>query len=268
MIIDIHTHIDDEWHTNLPTEKRLKNLLETMKKHGISHTFILADVGSTSREKMLSNEEIIRIIKPYKQLHLVGKVPFAVCQDAAYLTKVRNHIKERDIIGIKLYPGYEPFYPHDPRYTNVYNICEDFDVPVMFHSGDVMEIRGNLKYARPLYIDELAASRPKLKIIICHMGNPWQLDTAAVTFKNENVYADMSGLFYKRIDSGMKLFLERKIEEFIHWNAHGEKLIFGSDWPITDVGDTIRLIKDNPNLSKKDKELIFYGNAKKLFKIK
>jgi len=238
-----------------------------MKQNNINYSLVLADVQAHPEEKMLSNEEILEIIDPHKQLRLVAKVPLKFCQNKAYLTRIRKLLKENTAVGIKLYPGYEPFYPNDSRFKNVYNICEEFDIPVMFHTGDVMH-RGYLKYAQPLHVDELASSRPDLKIIICHMGNPWLLDTAAVTSKNENVYADMSGLFYQRLDPGMKLFLERKIEEFVHWNAHGEKLIFGSDWPICDVGDTIKLIKDNKNLSQKDKELIFSGNAKKLFKIK
>ena len=99
------------------------------------------------------------------------------------------------------------------------------------------------------------------------MGNPWQLDTAAVTYKNKNVYADVAGLFYEHLDEKMLKFLKHKIEEFVQWNAKGEKLIFGTDWPITDVGDTIKLI-DNHLFSKKEKELIFSENARKLFKLK
>lgn len=267
MIIDSHTHLDDVMLTGISKEKQLKLLLETMKENKIDHALVLADIPVHPEEKMMSNEELLDMIEPHKQLHLVGKVPLLFCQNASYLEKTRKLIKEGKIVGIKLYPGYEMFYPHEQKYNNVYNICEEFDIPVMFHTGDVM-YRGNLRYAQPLHVDEVASNRPNLKIIICHMGNPWVLDTAAVTSKNENVYADMSGLFNERLDSGMKLFLERKIEEFVHWNSHGEKLIFGTDWPITNVGDTIKLINENPNLSKKDKEFIFSGNAKKLFKIK
>ena len=267
MIIDAHTHLDDVNLTGFSKEKRLEQLLKTMKKNKIDHALVLADIPSHPEEKMLSNEELLRLIEPHKQLHLVGKVPLSACQNAAFLTQVRKHVEKGNMVGIKLYPGYELFYPNDQRYNNVYNICQEFDIPVMFHSGDVM-YGGSLKHAQPLYIDEVASSRPKLKIIVCHMGNPWILDTAALTSKNENVYADMAGLFYKRLDPGMKMFLERKIEEFVHWNAHGEKLIFGTDWPITDVGDTIKIIKDDKSLSSKDKKLIFGENTKKLFKIK
>jgi predicted TIM-barrel fold metal-dependent hydrolase len=218
------------------------------------------------KEQMLSHEDLLELIEPHPQLYLVGKVPLPAAQNAAYLRQLKRLIAAKNIIGIKLYPGYEPFYPNDKRYAKVYDLCEQFEIPVMLHTGDVME-RGYLKYALPLHVDELATTRPALTIIICHMGNPWQLDTAAVTFKNENVYADTAGLFYRRIDPGIEAFLHEKIDDFIHWNAKGEKLIFGSDWPVTDVRDTRKLI-DGLCFSKKERHLIFCGNAKKLFKIK
>jgi predicted TIM-barrel fold metal-dependent hydrolase len=266
MIIDCHTHLDNIMHTRQFAEKRLQILLEVMKKNNVDRALVLAEVPIHPHEKIMSNEQLLKLIEPYKQLHLVGKVPLKDCQNKKYLKNLQGHIAAKRIVGIKLYPGYEKFYAHEKRYGKVFDLCEKFDIPVMIHAGDVME-RGYLKYATPLHIDELATDRPELKIIICHMGNPWQLDTAAVAFKNENVYADTAGLFYRHIGKGERKFLHRKIEEFIQWNAKGEKLIFGSDWPITDVKDTVHLINELC-LSKKEKHLIFCKNAMKLFKIK
>ena len=78
------------------------------------------------------------------------------------------HYRERDlreladflasglIKGLKLYPGYEPFYPHDQRLRVVYELAEEFHVPVMIHSGDTYSPKGKLKYAHPLEVDEVA----------------------------------------------------------------------------------------------------------------
>ena len=267
MIIDSHTHLDNVINDKSSNEERLKSLLVNMKTNKVEHALVLADVESLPHEKFMTNEELAKLIWPYSNLHLIGKVPLKSAKNSKYLKKIRDLIKEKIMLGIKLYPGYENFYPQDKIYNKVYDICEEFDVPVMIHSGDVMD-KGFLKYARPLNVDELANNRPELKIIICHMGNPWVLDTAAVTSKNKNVYADTSGLFYKNLTPKIKKFLENKIEEFIQWNEHGEKLIFGSDWPITSIKDSISLIRDLPHFSEKEKEMIFHKNAKRLFKIK
>ena len=265
-IIDAHVHLDDVINTKFSKEKRMKLLLQNMKSNKVKNAFVLADVESVIGESFFSNEQMAEFIQPYKNLHLVGKVPLKYSSNNTYLKKLKRLISEKVMRGIKIYPGYEYFYPYDKRYKKVYGLCREFDVPLMIHTGDISG-KGILKYSTPLHVDELANKYPDLKIIICHMGNPWHIDTATVTLKNDNVYADTSGLFYKKLDDQMKKFLQKKIEEFIQWNGKGEKLIFGSDWPITDMRDSIKLIRSLPHFSNKEKKLIFEGNARKLFNL-
>jgi hypothetical protein len=265
MIIDCHTHIDDVTRTGKKPQQRLKLLLKTMKDNKTDMAFILADIPLAGSTGFLTNEEILQLIEPHRQLKLVGKVPLHSAKSKPYLKRLERHIDAGRVIGIKLYPGYEAFYAHDKRYDRTFDLCEQYDIPVMFHTGDVMEL-GFLRYATPLHIDELATKRPELKIIMCHMGSPWQLDAAAVAFKNENVYADTAGLFYKKLDARMQSFLHKKIEEFIEWTGKGEKLLFGSDWPITPVNGTKKLI-NSLCFSSWEKHAIFCRNAKKLFRV-
>ena len=51
-----------------------------------------------------------------------------------------------------------------------------------------------VRFAHPLNIDEIAVENPELTIIMCHLGNPWILDCQEILYKNQNVYADISGL--------------------------------------------------------------------------
>jgi predicted TIM-barrel fold metal-dependent hydrolase len=36
---------------------------------------------------------------------------------------------------MKLYPGYEPFYPSDPKLEPVYQLAAEFKVPVRIHTS-------------------------------------------------------------------------------------------------------------------------------------
>jgi nucleotide-binding universal stress UspA family protein len=96
--------------------------------------------------------------------------------------------------GDELYPDHEPFYPHDSRLHVVYDLAEEFDVPVMIRCGDTYEARGRLKYAHSLEVDEVAVDHPNVKLVICHLENHWLVDCMEVLHKNKNVYADFSGL--------------------------------------------------------------------------
>ena len=81
-------------------------------------------------------------------------------------------------------------------------------------------------------MDEVATRYPDLKIIMAHMGHPWQVDTCVVIRKHPHVYADISGNFYRSFS-----FWEQMIKA-TEWNVLG-KLLFGSDFPITTVQETL-----------------------------
>ncbi|MDW8215721.1 MAG: amidohydrolase family protein, partial [Roseiflexaceae bacterium] len=83
-----------------------------------------------------------------------------------------------------------------------------------------------IRLAHPLLMDEIAIRYPDLKIIMAHMGHPWQTDTCAVIRKHPNIFADLSGDFYRPFS-----FWEQLIKA-TEWNVL-DKILLGSDYPIT-----------------------------------
>ena len=114
------------------------------------------------------------------------------CED---LENYRKWLKGGLIKGIKLYCGYEHHYPYDERYQRVYDMCIEYGAPVMIHTGDTLSHTARSDTSHPLNIDDVAVDNPELKIIMCHLGNPWIIDCQEILYKNRNVYADISGLF-------------------------------------------------------------------------
>ena len=66
MIIDAHTHIDDVTITKFSNQKRLKLLLENMKKNKIDHSLVIADLPVHKDEKKIAIDAIIQILTSYK----------------------------------------------------------------------------------------------------------------------------------------------------------------------------------------------------------
>ena len=81
-------------------------------------------------------------------------------------------------------------------------------------------------------MDEIAIRYPDLKIIMAHVGHPWQVDTCVVIRKHPNVYADISANFYRPYS-----FWEQMVKA-TEWNVL-DKLLFGTDFPVTTVQETI-----------------------------
>jgi uncharacterized protein len=148
----------------------------------------------------------------------------------------------------------------------VYDICTELKVPVMIHCGDTFATNAKLKYAHPLNVDEVATDNPDLKIIICHLGNPWILDCQEVLYKNQNVYADISGLFFGPTTEYYEKKLIERIKELLSYTSSPHHLLFGTDWPISDVRTSFKLV-DKLLLTDQDRNLLMYGNAIKFFNL-
>jgi predicted TIM-barrel fold metal-dependent hydrolase len=173
---------------------------------------------------------------------------------------------EGRVKGLKLYPGYEPFYPHDKRLKVVYDLAEEFDVPVMVHSGDTYSPKGKLKYAHPLEIDEVAVDHPKVKFVICHLGNPWLTDAMEVVYKNANVYADISGLMLGEFSQAFEDYMNDEIEDVITYAGEPEKFLFGTDWPICSMKSYVDFV-GRLEISARDRHLMLYENSRRIFKL-
>jgi predicted TIM-barrel fold metal-dependent hydrolase len=167
--------------------------------------------------------------------------------------------------AFKVRLGYVKASAESPVFDILYDYAESEGLPVLFHTGDTALSTGDLARSHPLTLDGLANRREELVIILCHFGNPWFEDVAELIYKHPNVYADISGLItggayaekYAR-------WLARKIGEAIYFAAGAEKVMFGTDYPVTKHSDTLALVK-RLKVDERDKEKILWRNAERVF---
>ncbi|MFN8619959.1 MAG: amidohydrolase family protein [Chloroflexota bacterium] len=139
---------------------------------------------------------------------------------------------ELGLRGIKLGPNYQDFEPLGEPAKRVYGYAERHGWPILFHQGTSPIRSAPLRYAHPIVMDEIAIAFPELRIVMAHLGHPWQIDTIAVIRKHPHVYADVSAGFYRPWSfwSAMRLATE--------WNVL-PKLLLGSDFPVATAQETI-----------------------------
>jgi predicted TIM-barrel fold metal-dependent hydrolase len=147
--------------------------------------------------------------------------------------KVERAVTELGLRGIKLYP-HAGFYPNDPRLDGVYRRCEELRVPVVIHTG-VKAVRWQrMKYNRPIYVDDVATSFPKLQVVMCHGGFPWVDEFLAVAHTNPNVWVDISFLDYVERAfhrDGLAQEVVRSLVAVIG----AERLLWGSEGPFMEL---------------------------------
>ncbi len=134
--------------------------------------------------------------------------------------------------GVKIGPIYQGVHPLDKRYYEVYGYCQRHRLPVMAHMATTFSSGVPLDYARPAHMDQVACDFPDLKIVLAHMGHPWEGETIAAIRKQPNLYADISALYYRpwQFYGTMRLVVE--------YHAEGN-LLFGSDFPATTTQGSI-----------------------------
>jgi predicted TIM-barrel fold metal-dependent hydrolase len=134
--------------------------------------------------------------------------------------------------GIKLGANYQNFDPLEARALAIYERAQRLGLPILFHQGTSPVREAPIRLSYPLVMDEIAIRYPDLKIIMAHVGHPWQVDTCVVIRKHPNVFADISANFYRPYS-----FWEQMIKA-TEWNVL-DKLLFGTDFPVTTVQETI-----------------------------
>ncbi len=175
---------------------------------------------------------------------------------------------ERDLVALKLYPGYRHFYPHDRRLDPLYEFAERRRLPVMIHQGDTLYPNGLVKYARPVEVDEVAVRFRRVSFVLCHLGNPWVTEAAEVVYKNPNVYTDTSGLLGPpRLPyfSRMVELARRRLLEVITYVGGPDRILYGSDWPLESIATAVSIV-EGLDLPEADREAILGGNARRLFR--
>lgn len=187
-----------------------------------------------------------------------------------YIDVIENHLKCDKCVGVKIYPGYMPIYPNSEHYNLVYKLLIQYNKVLSVHTGMLASLAGKLKYAHPLYLDDVAVDYPDLKIVMCHFGNPFLSEAAAVLERNKNVYADLSGLIEGVFD--VQKFMDEEnnyvelLKTWIKYVGDNSRFMFGTDWPAVNCDMYAKFISELFPLN--DVEDVLINNALEIYNIK
>lgn len=240
-------------------------LQSTMRRYGITRGLLLSP--PLKGDVILPNEKIITLCKESDGL----LSPVLTVEPAA--KEVKSAIKlagqnRKDVKAFKVRLGYINASAESPVFRGLYDYAESENLPVLFHTGDTAFSNGDLARSHPLTLDKLANKREQLTMILCHFGNPWFEDVAELIYKHPNVYADISGLITPSEGYADKFvgWLAKKISEAIYYAGGAEKVIFGTDYPVTTHTEALALVS-RLEIEEGDKEKILWRNAERVFRL-
>lgn len=263
MIIDCHVHLNNYTTGQVPPDESVRRLRADMAASGIDRAFVLTSyLANEARPRV---ESVIDLVGAYPEISVVEGISLSGGAPLD-LQATERRIREGQTIGLKLYPGYEHYYPTDRLCEPFYDMAARYGVPVMFHTGDTYTKIGKLKYSHPLHLDEVAVDHPDLRIVICHLGNPWFRDTAEIIYKNDNVRADISGLVLGKFEANFEQWLAAQVRELITYAGDPEDLLFGTDWPLVEMAPYVKFV-DSLDLEEEHRAMLMGGNAREWFNL-
>ena len=146
--------------------------------------------------------------------------------------EMRYGREKLELRGIKLLPMYAGYHPDDPTLDPLWVYANEHRLPVLLHTGTTFITQAPLECTLPRHLDQVAIRHPELKIVMAHLGHPYEGECVAMIRKHPNLYADISALHYRPFQLYQSLML---VQEYGVW----DKILFGTDFPFTNVDDTI-----------------------------
>ncbi len=258
MVIDAHYHpffFEEVCQEEALAEKRrqsmayyktgvcsIERILERLASSGVDKCFLLPHDLTTIDGDLVTNEEVQMLVEKGKG-HFYGFAGIDPHREDAAL-QVEHAFCDLGLKGLKLHPAKQKFYPMDEKLMPIYEICERYNRPIIFHSGFSWQPGSVTEFAHPMKFEALAASRPRLRFCLAHMGFPWVKEAAMLLLRYPNVYADTAFLYF---DSAREFYEHVfKKEMSLGWvdRSMRHQIMFGSNMPRWEEMRMLKALKE------------------------
>ncbi len=242
MIVDIHTHVFDpklHFGTSLLTDLDLCGVdpaswgnvcEEHLEDTRAADVAIVFGLRASATGWSIPNDYVANHVAkaPERLLFFAAIDPL----EDSYMMELERCHAELGAVGVKLSPLYSGVHPNDPRCQEVYRYCVRHRLPVLFHVGTSFVGHTLLDDSRPVHFDAVAVEFPELRMVLAHLGHPWEGETIATIRRHPHVYADLSALYYRpwQFYNSMRLLVEYRADH---------KVLFGSDFPFAKTSKSL-----------------------------
>jgi hypothetical protein len=247
--LDVHTHAEeacgprddgyDEFQSGMAKYFKnpagAKGMLPTVEETAVYYrerkigcVIFSVDAERETGFRRYANEDVARIAAENSDI----MIPFASIDPAkgkVGAREARRLIRDFGIRGFKFHPTMQGFYPNDRSAYVLYEAIAEAGAIALFHTGQTGVGAGmhggmgmKLNYSNPIYLDDVAADFPDMRIILAHPSFPWQEEALAVATHKPNVYIDLSGWSPKYFPPILVQYANTLLKQ---------KMLFGSDWP-------------------------------------
>jgi predicted TIM-barrel fold metal-dependent hydrolase len=265
MIIDVHTHL--MWYPDHIGERFAREALASklvklrmsggaayagsLDLHAYDSTPELHWKASTTADRVVvfglqaratdvwvPNELVASYVAEHPD-KLIGWASIDPSQPDA-IEQLEHAVEGLGLRGVKVGPAYQHFDPTDRAVWPFFAACDRLGIPTIWHQGTTFPSHARLRISLPLALEDLAMAFPDLRMIVAHLGHPWEEDLVALVRKAPNVWADVSASHYRPWR-----FWQAMVTAWEYGVTH--KLLLGSDFPsgtLDNVIDGLRRVNE------------------------
>lgn len=225
------------------------DLIAVNARAGIDHT-IVQSVATTPRQVRSINEFIAESVRR-SQGKLTGLG--TLHPDSDDLRADVEHLVSLGLIGIKLHPDIQQFKIDDYRCLKIYELCEEFHLPILMHTGD-----SRYDYSNPNRLIPVLEIYTDLTLIGAHFGG-W-----SIWEKASRLLCDIPNLY---VDCSSSLpWIDDKTAVEIIRRFGADRVMFGTDYPMWSPIEESEHFMRLP-LTDDERRVILSETARKVFKI-
>jgi len=220
------------------------------------------DAEAATGQIAFSNARVAEIVAAHSDVFIgVGSVD--PHRGAAAVAGVHD-ARRLGLKGIAFHPPAQRFSPSDRQAYPIWEVAEEEQLPVFFHTGFTALGAGTpggsgirLAGSNPITVDGLATDFPGLRIVLTHPGLPWLDEAVALVRHKANVHMELSGWS----PQNLPLVLAEALD-----GPTIKRFLLGSDFPIYPLEGAVEAWEKS-KLSQEARRRILLDNAAELLGI-
>jgi predicted TIM-barrel fold metal-dependent hydrolase len=264
-VFDIHTHY-------FPAQLAQRALACLIENSGVDGTLPLCPCYDGTRDGLVELMQQSGVTQSLnlpvatnpRQVESINKAMVAECQspvfnfgaihpDTSDKLGTLSFLKSNGILGIKLHPEYQDFELEDRRALEIYEICQELGLVIIFHCGKDGSYLPPYK-SSPKRLLMIKRDFPHLKFVGGHFGGLRMWDEVEKWLIGQEIYLDTS-IF-------LEVCSQWQVVRMLQ-NHPADYILFGSDAPWGNPRRSLEILLGLP-ISQELKEKICWKNSIKL----
>ena len=218
MIIDIHAHYPKAEQPDFPAR-----LVELLPKAGIDKICLFSSGEMLGHSP---NSTILAAARQYPE----KIIPFALVELGDDGPDCVDRYAAEGFRGFKISNPRASY--DDDAYFPVYERMQRTGLPLLAHTGILKSFeppagrKVSSNWMRPICLDAVLRSFPRLNIIGAHLGAPWHDEASMMARIHPNYYLDLTGAWWGgwRVNKTPEFFRSQ-----FFWEGAWDKVLFGTD---------------------------------------